>query len=352
VLGVVGNHDVEALPRLARMIAGFELLGEGGRWESRVIEKDGRPAVEILGWSFPERQVRSSPVAELLRNPLAPEHPGIPRIGLLHGDLDASGGSYAPFTSAELRKAGLEAWLLGHIHKPSLSTDNRGYLGSLVGLDPSETGQHGPWLVRITAAGEVVARQLATAPLCWECRDFSVAIDESHEDVGDRLLDEAGRVAREVQDRGSAPQALGLRLRLVGPSRHYDALRRYVVDGRWNGLMRQAGETLVFINKVLDGLDLALDLEETARGDDPPALLARKLLILEQPGEERRAMLDAARSALQSQAGLPQWSELEQQRASADPLSDDALVALLTRSGTVALNRLLGQRDVDAGSGS
>ena len=30
VLAVAGNHDVEALPRLARMIEGFELLGRAG----------------------------------------------------------------------------------------------------------------------------------------------------------------------------------------------------------------------------------------------------------------------------------------------------------------------------------
>ena len=150
VIGVVGNHDVEALPRLADTIEGFELLGRGGHWQSRVIEKSGRPAVEIVGWSFPDKHVRSSPVGELLRNPIPPSHAGIPRIGLLHGDLDASGGNYAPFTSSELSQAGLDAWLLGHIHKPSLSAGAglngegpRGYLGSLVGLDRGEKGTHG-----------------------------------------------------------------------------------------------------------------------------------------------------------------------------------------------------------------
>ncbi|MBW1884412.1 MAG: DNA repair exonuclease, partial [Deltaproteobacteria bacterium] len=176
VLGVAGNHDVEALPRLADLIEGFELIGRDGRWQTRVIEKHGRPAVEILGWSFPERKVRSSPVAELLRNPIERTHPARPpRIGLLHGDLDAPGGSYAPFSSRELERADLDAWLLGHIHKPTLpqgpspdGSEPRGYLGSLVGLDPSETGPHGPWLVRVSRADEVVLQQLAIAPLRWE----------------------------------------------------------------------------------------------------------------------------------------------------------------------------------------
>jgi hypothetical protein len=335
------------------MIEGFELIGLGGRWQTRVIEKDGRPAAEILGWSFPEAQVRYSPLAELLRDPIAKTHPGIPRIGLLHGELDASGGTYAPFTSRELTQAAADAWLLGHIHKPSLpegaghdGLGPRGYLGSLVGRDPGEMGPHGPWLVRVTATGEVVPRHLPIAPLRWEPFDFQVDEDEGSDDVGDRLLEEAARVAHEIQAQGSAPQVLGLRPRLVGPSRHYEPLRRHIAEGTWKGLMRQAGKTLVFIDKVLDGLELALDLEEVARGDDPPALLARKLLTLAHPGSERDTVIEDARTRLQSLANEARWLALNEAPDAFDPLSDDALVTLLTRSGTAALNDLLSQRDV------
>ena len=352
VLGVVGNHDVEALPRLAGLIEGFELIGRDGRWQRRVIEKHGRPAVEILGWSFPERQVRSSPVAELLRNPIEPRHPGTPRIGLLHGDLDASGGSYAPFSSRELDRAGLDAWLLGHIHKPSLAQGTvpdgsgpRGYLGSLVGLDPGEMGPHGPWLVRVSRAGEVVPQQLAIAPLRWERFDLRVAEDEGLEDIGVRLLEEAERFARDLQAQGAVPQVLGLRPRLVGPTRHYDALHRRINDAGWRGLTRWVGDTFVFIDKVLDGLGLVHDLAELALGSDPPALLARKLLILEKPGEQRSALIEATRRELGGLAAELRWSALEdEQQGTQDPLSDDdALAALLTRSGTAALSQLLSQ---------
>jgi hypothetical protein len=114
---------------------------------------------------------------------------------------------------------------------------------------------------------------------------------------------------------------------------------------------RSAGETFVFIDKVLDGLDLDLDLEEVARGDDPPALLARELLILGRSGEERSALLEAARSELQGLASESRWSVLNEERDPQDPLSDDALAALLTKSGTNALNQLLSQRDSDAETG-
>ncbi len=367
VLAVAGNHDVEALPRLADEIEGFELLGRGGQWESRVVENETGDAVEILGWSFPERRVRNSPVDALLRDPIAPSRPGIPRIGLLHGDLDASGGSYAPFSSTELAAAGLDAWLLGHIHKPSLaagadvvgagpSTDPKGdplgcpqgYLGSLVGLDPGETGPHGPWLVRINSRGEVTTQQLVTAPLRWERFDVRVGEDEAPEDLADRLLGEIVRVGREIQvqipAQGRVPKVVGLRPRLTGRTRHYEALRRYVDEGRFDGLIRSAGGTLVFIDKVVEGLELAHDLEDLARGDDPPALMARKLLVLRQPGERRDALLDATREALRGLAESSRWSGLAEERGGKDLLSDDrALAALLVQSGTAALSELLSQ---------
>jgi len=129
----------------------------------------------VLGWSFPRKHVRESPLAQLLAEPLPTPSSPVPRIGLLHGDLGASGGRYAPIRQSELDDAGCDAWLLGHIHKPSLAGASAapgarpcGYLGSLVGLDPSETGPRGPWLVKLSADGGVEPEHIALAPLRWE----------------------------------------------------------------------------------------------------------------------------------------------------------------------------------------
>jgi len=357
-LAVVGNHDVEALPRLAQRIEGLELIGAGGSWQGRVIEVQGRPAVEVVGWSFPERQVRSSPVAELVRAPLEPQQPGIPRLGLLHGDMNASGGTYAPFSRGELVEAGLDAWLLGHIHKPSLGRSAatgtemlHGYLGSLLGLNPKETGPHGPWLVRVGADGSIQAEQLAIAPLRWERVDLKVDPAQDCDDLGDRLLDEAERVARALAEQGHAPRALGLRVRLVGPTQHFDSIREHSESGQWEGLMRAVADTLVFIDRVDHGLELALDLEQLASGDDPPALLARKLLCLGGAGEERADLLARARAQLRAVAEESCWSPLDELRDREDPLSDELLCAALQRSGTSALHALLAQRPGGEGAG-
>jgi hypothetical protein len=57
-------------------------------------------------------------------------------------------------------------------------------------------------------------------------------------------------------------------------------------------------------------------------------------------------VIEDARTRLQSLANEARWLALNEAPDAFDPLSDDALVTLLTRSGTAALNDLLSQRDV------
>ena len=348
VIAVAGNHDFEALPRLAAVIDGFSLLGAGGQWEARTITKNEVPVTEVVGWSFGERYVGQSPVAQLLANPFPPPAAGIPRIGLLHADLDATGGRYAPIRQSELDNTGYDAWLLGHIHKPSF--DNlvapagrrpSGYLGSLVGLDPSETGPHGPWLVRVPNSGALHLEQVPLAPLRWEQVSISIDGIEHAEDVPDRLLAEAERFVRQFVEVGVAPRALGLRARLTGASPLYEEVRQRVAAGEWNDMGRVVEGTAVFFNKIVDAMELRLDVAKIAKGDDPAALMAQRLLVLGRDDDEAQAMLNAARDELGAIAREDNWSPVEDHRNAVDPLSNDALRALLMRSGKAALNAML-----------
>jgi DNA repair exonuclease SbcCD nuclease subunit len=355
VIAVAGNHDVEALPRLAALMDGFTLLGAGGRWESRAITKNKAVVAEVIGWSFGERFVRQSPVAELLAKPVERPSSPVPRIGLLHADLDASGGYYAPIRQAELDNTGYDAWLLGHIHKPSLdslaaSTGSQpsGYLGSLVGLDPSETGPHGPWLLSVPYDGKLHMEQLPLAPLRWEYVSVSIDGLEHVEDVPDRLLGEAGKFVRRLGESGTAPRALGLRVRLTGASLQYEEIRQRIVAGEWNGLGRVVDGTAVFFNKIIDAMELLLDFAEIAKGDDPAALIAQRLLTLEHDDERSKALIEKARVELGNFAYEDIWSPVQDHRNATDPLTDDALRDLLLRSGKATLNAMLsGNAQVD-----
>ena len=350
VMAVAGNHDVEALPRLAALIDGFVLLGAGGRWEARAITKNHTPIAEVIGWSFGERFVRQSPVAQLLAAPLETPSSPIPRIGLLHADLDASGGYYAPIKQAELDNTGFDAWLLGHIHKPSLNPSApagvrpSGYLGSLIGLDASETGPHGPWVIQISNSGELKLRQVPLAPLRWDYVSVSVDGLENVEDVPDRLLLEAENFVRQLSETGFSPRALGLRVHLTGSSPHYAEIVQRIASGEWNALGRVVGDTVVFFNKIIDSMELRLDLTEIAKGDDPAALMAQRLLVLQRDDDKSRALLEKARAELSNVAREDIWSPVRDHRNATDPLSNDAVRDVLVRSGKAALNAMLSRQ--------
>ena len=348
VIAVAGNHDVEALPRLAPLIDGFTLLGADGRWESRTITKNKVPVAEIVGWSFGERIVRQSPVAQLLLEPLERASTLVPRIGLLHADLDASGGRYAPIRQAELDDTGYDAWLLGHIHKPSLESPSAmggarpsGYLGSLVGLDPSETGPHGPWLLRVQDGGRLHLEQIPLAPMRWEQISISVEGLEHVEDVADRLLGEASDLARRIGQEGHGPRALGLRAQLTGTSACHEEIGKRIAAGEWKDLGRVVDGMAVFFNKIVAMMTPRLDLAEIAKGDDPAALLARRLEVLGQDDDQSKELIEQARAALADIARDERWSPVDEHRNAPDPLSDDALREVLMRSGMTALNAML-----------
>ncbi|MDP6978739.1 MAG: metallophosphoesterase [Myxococcota bacterium] len=351
VLGVVGNHDVEALPRLARLIPGFRIVGAGGRWECVAVEREGRSVCEVVGWSFPQRQVTSSPVADFAGSSLPPAQPGVPRIGVMHCDLDASGGPYAPVTMGELARTGIDTWLLGHIHKPSLGdtrSDNpglrAGYLGSLVGLNPKEVGDRGPWLVDL-AEGETSLTHVSNAPLRWETIDLAIEPDQQPEDLGDSVLASVDQRIRALHARGVEPSVLALRVRLTGTTRSYAAIDAWVGGRRWSDITRTVGATTAVVNKITNATELARDLHELAKGDDPPGLLARKLLILETEGAERDALIVRTRDRLRTLADASNFAPLQDLRDAADPLADEEITRALKAAGSSILSALLDQHE-------
>ena len=351
VIAVAGNHDVEALPRLANLIGSFKLLGAKGRWEAITLCKNQTPIARIVGWSFGERYVRESPVAQLLSQPFPAPPVAVPTIGLLHCDLEASGGGYAPVRQVELDDTGYEAWVLGHIHKPSLGVHPgaararpSGYLGSLAPLDPSETGPRGPWLLEIATDGRVKPEHVPLSPVRWEPLDVSVEGISHVEDVPDRLLDEAHKHARALESSDSMPRVLGLRVRLTGATDAYRDIRQWIEGGEWRTLVRMADGTVIFFNRIIDAMDLHLDLDEIASGSDPAALLAKRLLLLNDNNEQSTALLDRARDRLDGIAREETFNPLNKHRNATDPLSEEALREILLRSGKAALSAMIASR--------
>jgi exonuclease SbcD len=298
--------------------------------------------VYLLGWSFPTSSVRTSPLAEGL-----PDLTGTgPALGVLHCDLDQLDSPYAPVRSTELAGRGVSQWLLGHVHKPTLSEADTvpGYLGSLVGLDPSETGRRGPWLVTVEDDGTLRKRHLPLAPLRWERRDVPLdGLRDARAELPERLLATLRACHAELAGELEQVRALGCRLRLTGRVTAHRELTRALAAEHPTALQLQAGETLLFVAGLEDASVPERNLRLLAQGDEPPALLAADLLALEAQDEKGAELIAAARTRLEQRAAEPNFAVLEPYEA-----GDAALRDLLLRAGYQALDELLAQREGDA----
>jgi len=341
VIGVSGNHDVQVLPRLAAEIQSFRLLGAGGDWE--VFEfADGQARLTIHGWSFPHKQVRTSPLA----GHRFERGEGI-HLGLLHCDRDQRDSVYAPVTSGELAAAGLDGWLLGHIHRPDALTapNPSGYLGSLSGLHPGEHGVRGPWLIEIEHGRIQRVEQWPLAPLQWQRMVLDLTGIEQPEDALGRLLREIETLEAELNRRHQPPLAVGLRIRLTGRTGLGGAVAE-ALSGEAN--VSGSHACVYFIESVIVATRPETDLAELAEREQGNylGLLARRLQVLDGPAEdhERQRLIEGARRQLESTIDQPRWAGLD--RPSMD---DDQLADQLADTGIRLLEDLIRQRHPEAG---
>lgn len=294
VCAVAGNHDTQTLPRLARVLArGFHLLGPKGTWSEHVVSPEGRPSVRLVGWSFPRDHWDRSPLETRPPAPL----PGVTTLGLLHADLAGGTSRYAPVTPGDLRAVGYQAWFLGHVHRPDPPTADGTpfYLGSASPLDPSETGVHGPMLVEVGPDGSISRERIPLAPLRWAHLDVSCSRDPS--DTAATVLGAMVEHARgQTADPGPL-RALGFRIRLTGTSHDPHAQSLAVEKLESQELVAVHGPVSLFADRVECAVTAAYDLAALARSDDPVGLLARQVLVLEDPRAAAALVPDSDRLA-------------------------------------------------------
>ncbi len=337
---VSGNHDVDTLPRLARDLPNFQLIGAGGEWEDVLVHGREGPIIALRGWSFPTRRVTASPLSRPRKTPPIQARAV---LGVVHGDLDVSGSHYAPLATRDLEaERAVAAWFLGHIHKPSLdprATRPIGYLGSLSALDRTEIDDHGPWLATIAESGSLEIQQIPLAPLRFEECTLDATNWESPDQCESELTRALSAAVERARERSNPPLALGLSVKLIGsvtmPAGLRQVLRRY----HDSGLPQRNFERLhSFIAKLEDNTRPRTDLERRKASDDPVGLLARRILELDDPNSGVAARLvEQARRRFDAQ--LRKRNEFAELGAVSEE-SDAQIRERLKRAGWRALEAL------------
>ena len=351
-VAVSGNHDYNALPRLDQMVEAsrFHLLGRGGQWDDAVVEPEDATPVQFLGWSFRNAHEPSDPLKDLPGEMIDGD---IPTVGLLHAEVGVPESVYAPVSLDGLRKHPVAAWLLGHIHKQQVWEDTSSpvlYPGSPQPLDPGETGAHGPCLVEVDSDGAVDTSPLPRATLRYDLVKVSVDGEEEKEGVDETITDSVRERLQKALQEQPELRRLVCRLRLTGRTPLHREIGDIAAEVA-NGLELPVDEAVATVEKTEIRTRPDLDLERIAEGSDPPAVLARLLLDIENGKES-----DLARDA---------WEEIEMVRDRVmrsppyKPLRTDGEEAVegesmeetIRRQGLLLLDELLGQTDDTANDG-
>lgn len=310
VFVVAGNHDCDLLPGLARNMASdfFHFLGEGGRWEHQTLKIDNQEVMNIIGWSYPARQVRKNPLQGLK----LPDN-GLPTVGLLHTELDNPASNYAPVSLNELEESRITAWLLGHIHKPELILEAPILIlnpGSPQPLNPGETGSHGIWQLVVNLETGIRVSKIPLATLEYMEITADISSLERVEELITLLSNQVrDQLEASREERGNTELVLA-RVNLEG----YTGLHRELEQERARlvqDLELEVAGSRVRFEKIVNQTRPRVELESLLGGNSPAALLAGYLKKIEEgKGEELpdrllKAVADKLTEAYNSNAYQP-----------------------------------------------
>ena len=189
---VHGNHDPLTADDAAVPLPPLTTVFGAG-W-SEVDSPGGR--FRVQGISYVKSDVDDNLAQRFHRTSAAPS------IGLLHTNVAGSEGhlNYAPCTVADLARAGLDYWALGHVHTRQTFQAGAGlaaYPGNLQGRHVRETGPRGGLLVELDDALRVRA-EVRFVPFDlarWHVLRVDVSAVESIDDaLASVLLAAAGAV--------------------------------------------------------------------------------------------------------------------------------------------------------------
>jgi DNA repair exonuclease SbcCD nuclease subunit len=273
---VRGNHDPADGWSAGLDLPDSTIIFSADEVERREVVRDGELICALYGRSFPTRHVTENFARGFSRedgDPLA--------VAVLHANVGQREGwdNYAPCTVDDLRASGMDYWALGHVHLAGRVSDNPPalYPGSTQGLDPTEEGPRGCYVVHL---GEDGASEefVETASVRWRALEVDTTEIQSLDDLRSALEKAWSEVRASAAGRPTI-----VRLGLTGRSAVHGLLSRSGVFSDLVADLRTEQLDLdpwIWVDRVRDRTRPQLDLdeileEEGLRGD--LARLARGL---------------------------------------------------------------------------
>jgi DNA repair protein SbcD/Mre11 len=282
---ISGNHDAASqISRQLRMPD--NVLRLSSRTPQTVRLDDLGVAIHGQGFSKPA-----------ITADLSPAYPaavsGFFNIGMLHTSATGREGHepYAPCTPAGLIAKGYDYWALGHVHRREVLCGKPLILfpGNLQGRHIKETGGKGCTLVTVDRGEIVSAEHRELDVIRWCARDLDVAGLET----GAEIMDLVSAALRSELEANPA-RLLAVRLRIVGACKAHAEM--VVQSERWINDIRMTatdiGSENIWLEKVLLQTEMAADLDEMLKRDDPIGGLLRSIQQLSAEDENLTRLIE------------------------------------------------------------
>lgn len=205
-----GNHDSGEAWKADIPLPESVHIFPSDRVESIPLVREGETVARVYGISY-----RTRHTSENLSALFHKEEKDVFSIGMLHTDLGMSGSDYAPCTAEDLIQTGMDYWALGHIHARKTVSEKPYivYPGNTQGLDLSETGEKGCYLVDVGAYGTVAMKFIETDVIRWMDMDVDISGLSNPEE----LLREITKQRQKLKEATQRPNIIRLILNGNGP---------------------------------------------------------------------------------------------------------------------------------------
>ena len=288
-----------------------------GEVESRMIEKEGRPAARISGISYAERAV----TANLARRFPPADDPSVVSVAVLHGTVGRPGphANYAPFSLEDIDGLRYDYWALGHIHRHRIVRSAGPavvYPGNPQGRHFGETGPRGCCLVEAEAGRPPRIEFIPTHSIRFE--RIPLCLDSGE---GPDALEEKIEEALRETDTDRKEESCILRITLTGRTSFHSRFRNpeelgHLVHELNAG--RLCEETFRWVDSILVQTRPELDIEQLRNQNDFCAGVLKRFEEHEANPEKRDYLVRSAEKGLSG--------GVLRERGAPDPAEDQAVL--------------------------
>jgi DNA repair exonuclease SbcCD nuclease subunit len=281
---VTGNHDFNVLAGIIqnKKYNNVHLLGSDGSWEKRIY-RDEKEMIQFVGWSFPHKHVQEDPLTNIDRLEL---DPNIPTIGILHSEADNPKSHYGPVDLDNLRAAGPDAWILGHIHKPIVLNTNDPYIaypGTPHALNSGEPGIHGPLLLEADGKKQPRVKRIPLSPVRYESIEVAVQPADDESALHDSVIASLRKKAQDLVTELEEVSFLVFDIEMTGNNAAANSISHWTSRAVDEYTQELETGTTVLIRKVVNHVEPAVEnMKELAKTPSPAGKLADTILALEQ----------------------------------------------------------------------